>query len=92
MIIRYSPLFLRTLKKVDVQIHKSFKERILIFSKNPHDLELNNHPLREPYKGLRSIDVTADWRAIYEEKHDLREEVTYFVILGTHEELYGKRD
>ena len=31
-----------------------------LFEKNPNDLELNNHPLREPYQGLRSIDITAD--------------------------------
>lgn len=90
MIIKYSPIFFRTLKKVDVRIRKSFKERILIFSKNPNDLELNNHLLKPPYQGLRSIDITADWRAIYEEKREGDEIVAYFVALGTHDQLYGK--
>ncbi len=65
MIIKYSPSFLKLFKQVDVRIRKSFKERIILFSKNPHDLQLNNHVLKDPYTGCRSIDVSADWRAIY---------------------------
>lgn len=90
MIIKYSPTFFRTLKKVDVRIRKSFKEKILIFSKNPKDLVLDNHLLKEPYQGFRSIDVTADWRAIYQEKNEEKETVAYFITLGTHSELYSE--
>mgnify|MGYP001614539156 FL=1 len=88
MIIKYSPTFFRTLKKADARIRKGFKEKILIFSKNPNDPELDNHLLKEPYQGLRSIDITADWRVIYEDKSDGEEAVAYFIILGTHKELY----
>ncbi|MDO8619648.1 MAG: type II toxin-antitoxin system mRNA interferase toxin, RelE/StbE family [Candidatus Daviesbacteria bacterium] len=88
MIIKYSSTFLQTLKKVDVRIRKSFKGKILIFSKNPNDLQLDNHLLKEPYQGLRSIDITADWRAIYEEKVEGEKIVAYFIILGTHKELF----
>lgn len=90
MIVRYSPVFLKTLKKLDVRIRKSFKERILIFSKNPHDLKLNNHPLREPYLGSRSIDITSDWRAVYEEKTEGAKEVALFVLISTHDQLFNK--
>lgn len=90
MTVKYSPIFLQTLKKVNVRIRKSFKERILIFFKNPNDLALNNHFLHEPYQGLRSIDITADWRAIYEDKYEGAEVIAYFVMLGIHDELYGK--
>lgn len=90
MIIRYSPVFFKTLKKLDVRIRKSFKEQILLFSKSPNDPQLNNHPLKREYQGLRSIDITADWRAIYEEKHEGEEETAYFVLIGTHKQLYGK--
>ena len=90
MTVRYSPLFFKTLKKLDVKIRKSFKEKILLFSKNSNDPQLNNHPLKREYQGLRSIDITADFRAIYEEKHDGKEETAYFVLIGTHDELYGK--
>ncbi|MBI2018226.1 type II toxin-antitoxin system mRNA interferase toxin, RelE/StbE family [Candidatus Daviesbacteria bacterium] len=88
MIIRYSPIFLRTLKKADVRVRKSFKEKVLIFSRNPNDFELDNHLLKEPYQGLRSIDITANWRAIYAEKSEGEVVVVYFVLLGTHDQLY----
>jgi len=39
--------------------------------------------------GCRSIDVTADYRAIYKEVREGKEFNAYFVALGTHEELYG---
>lgn len=90
MIIKYSLVFLKTLKKLNVRIRKSFKKQILLFSKNPNDPQLNNHPLKREYQGLRSIDITADWRAIYEEKQEGGEETAYFVLIGTHKQLYGK--
>lgn len=90
MIIRYSPLFFKTLKKLDVRIRKSFKEKILLFAKNPNDPQLNNHLLKREYQGLRSIDITADWRAVYQEKHEGGKETAYFVLIGTHKQLYGK--
>lgn len=90
MIIKYSPLFFKALKKLDVRIRKSFKEQILIFAKNPNDPQLDNHPLKRQYQGLRSIDVTADFRAIYEKRYEGKEETAYFVLIGTHKQLFGK--
>ena len=90
MIIKYSFLFLKTLKKLEVRIRKSYKEKILLFSKNPNDPQLDNHPLKREYQGLRSIDITADFRAIYETKHEGEKETAYFVIIGTHKQLYRK--
>lgn len=90
MKVKYSPLFLSILKKVNVRTRKSLKERIITFSKNPNDLELNNHPLKAPYEGRRSIDVNSDWRAVYQEITEGDEEVAYFVDLGTHNELYKR--
>lgn len=88
MIVKYAPLFLKTLKKLDVRVRKSFKEKILLFSKNPTDLELNNHELKDKYKGYRSIDITADYRALYKERILEQENIADFEILGTHQELY----
>ena len=84
-----SPLFFEKLKKVDVRIRKSFEEKIAVFEKNPLDPSLNNHPLKAPYEGLRSIDITNDYRAIYEEVPAGTETIAYFSLLGTHKELYG---
>ena len=89
MKIQYDPDFIRKLKKTDVRIHRAFEKQIAVLLKNASDPKLNNHELREPYLGLISIDITADWRAIYEEIKEVDgEEVLYFTTLGTHEELY----
>lgn len=89
MKIQYDPDFLRLLKKVDVRIRKSLRQKLEIFLKNPYERSLNNHVLRDKYKGYRSIDITADWRVIYEEFEENGELIAYFVDLGTHKELYG---
>lgn len=88
MIIRYSPGFIRKLKKINVRIRKNFRGRIKIFRKDPLNLQLRNHKLRNEYEGLRSINITADYRAIYKEVHEGKEINVYFVALGTHKELY----
>lgn len=89
MIIKYAPVFLEKLKKQDVRIRKSFKQRIDIFSQNLYSSQLNNHALRDEYEGYQSIDITNDWRALYEERVEGKDTIAYFVILGTHEQLYG---
>ena len=90
MKIVYDSLFIDTLKKVNVRIRKSFKERIFLFSKDPHNLQLDNHALREKYQGYRSIDITADYRAIYKERLEGEKTIAYFTEPGTHKQLYGK--
>jgi len=88
MTVKYSPAFFKKLKKVDVRIRKNVKEKILLFSKNPSDPQLNNHLLKREYKGHRSINITADWRALYRDLREGEDNVAYFVALGTHRELY----
>lgn len=88
MNVKLDPDFIKLLKKSDVKIRKSFKERIIKFSKNPLDPQLHDHPLKKKWYGHRSIDITADWRAIYKEIKFGEESVAYFVAIGTHKELY----
>ncbi len=52
MIVRYSPVFLKKLKNVDIRIHKSFKARLAIFYKDPTDSRLDNHLLKDKWQGL----------------------------------------
>jgi mRNA-degrading endonuclease YafQ of YafQ-DinJ toxin-antitoxin module len=89
MIVQHDPAIFEKLKNVDIRIRKSFYHKIAVFEKNPFDPRLNNHPLQEPYQGLRSIDITNDYRAIYEEVPSGNETVAYFSLLGTHKEIYG---
>jgi len=90
MTVRYDPQFLKKLKKLDVRIRKSFKERILLFARDPQNSQLNNHSLRREYTNFRSIDITNDWRALYTEKNEEDEIIAYFEEIGTHKELYGE--
>lgn len=89
MTIKYDPAFLKKLKKLDVRIRKSFKERIILFASNPHHPQLNNHSLTKGFTNFRSIDITNDWRALYSEKNEGKEVVAYFEEIGTHDQLYG---
>jgi len=60
-------------------------DRIRLFEKYPFHPPLNNHALRHPYEGSRSINITGDLRAIYEE---LDPDTVHFITIGTHPELY----
>lgn len=88
MNVKLDPDLIKQLKKLDVKIRKSFKERIIKFSKNPQDPQLNKHRLEKEWLGHRSINLNADWRAIYKEVQIGGETVAYFVAIGTHKDLY----
>lgn len=89
MNVVYDPSFLKKVKKVNVRIRKSVKERILLFSNDPMNPQLDNHLLKRGWEGYRSIDINADYRAIYKETKIGDEIVAYFVTLGTHKDLYN---
>ena len=61
MKILYDTEFILQLRKTDVRIQKSFREKIAIFQNNPKDPVLDNHSLKREYLGYRSIDITADY-------------------------------
>ncbi|OGH10454.1 MAG: hypothetical protein A2857_00060 [Candidatus Levybacteria bacterium RIFCSPHIGHO2_01_FULL_36_15] len=89
MKIQYDPGFIKQLKKTNVRIRKSFIKKIYVFQRNPNDVILRNHALHGEWKGYRSINVTADWRALYEEINEREEITAYFTFIGTHKDLYG---
>jgi len=73
MRFQLSPELIDKIKKQDVRIRNNFKKALEIFFKDPYNLELDNHELKREWEGFRSIDVTADLRAIYkEDKQSLR--------------------
>lgn len=90
MRIQLSSYFHRKIKKEDIRIQKSFKETLRLFILNPFDPQLDNHPLKNVWKGCRSIDITGDYRAIYEELREGDDIIAHFIIIGTHQELYTK--
>lgn len=89
MNIKYSTKFKKQYKKAPVQIQKKIKERLSQFVQNPVNETLNNHALTGNYQGLRSINITGDWRAIYSIRVNLKSEKEYyFELVGTHSQLY----
>lgn len=90
MKIQLSSYFRRKIKKEDVRIQKSFKEALRLFILNPFDSQLDNHPLKDPWNGCRSIDINGDYRAIYEEINEDDNVIAYFITIGTHQELYTR--
>ena len=85
MRISYSKNFIKKSKKLDKRIRDMVYERIELFSKDPYNSELNNHPLKGKYKNYRSINITGDYRALYLTYDNL----IVFDIVNTHSELYG---
>ncbi len=82
-----------------VLFHKKFKkqvvkypflkiqidERIILFLDDPFHPLLNNHPLTGKWTGYRSVNITGDYRAVYEL---VEEDVAFFVDMDTHSKLY----
>lgn len=65
-------------------IQRKVDERLNLFAKDPFDPILNNHGLAGKYEGCRSINITGDYRAVYELIDD---NAAYFIALGTHPDL-----
>lgn len=85
MNIDLSHRFIKQFKKAPKEIQRAFQERSFLFQKNPSHPFLHNHALHGNYEGKRSINVTGDWRAIYQEYSSHR---VMFIFLGTHSQLY----
>jgi addiction module RelE/StbE family toxin len=85
MNVQFNKNFIKQYKKRRA-IQKQIDERLALFRVNPFDLVLNNHGLSGKYKGFRSINITGDYRAIYEliDRNTAR-----FIDLDTHSNLYG---
>ncbi|TSC88287.1 MAG: Uncharacterized protein G01um10147_192 [Microgenomates group bacterium Gr01-1014_7] len=89
MQINFAKKFKKRYDKADVKIRTAFDKRFAIFLQDPFYSLLNNHALTGKYAGSRSIDVTGDWRAIFSEHMDEKDnKVIIFELLGTHSELY----
>ncbi len=90
MIIRieYSKKFIKEFKKCPPKIKIAFKNRLKIFINNPRNSILNNHKLSGKLRKYRSININANWRAIFQEI--TKEKSIYFVAIGTHSKLYSQ--
>ncbi len=79
-----SKKFEKMFQKCRQETKDRFIERLKIFKKNKYSPVLNNHLLFGKLDGLRSINISGDYRAIFEEKS----EDIIFMAIGTHSQLY----
>lgn len=84
MRILFSRKFEIMFKKCPRKIKQKTIERIEMFKENKNNPLLNNHILFGKLKGLRSINISGDWRLIFEEKP----EEVILIAIGTHSKLY----
>ena len=85
MRVEYSRHFVKTFKKCPKKIQVAFRANLAVFLSDEFAAKLNNHALAGEYFGYRSINISGDWRAVFEQNND----GAYFVTLGTHSQLYG---
>ncbi len=84
-----SEQFRRKYKKQNIRIRKAIDNALRKFIENPFDPVLDNHELQKELRGMRSIDITADYRAIYEFIQENDDSFfAYFENFGTHKELF----
>lgn len=81
----YYKSFKKDVVKLPVNLHKRLAERLLLFEQTPFHPLLNNHALKGKYSGLRSINITGDYRAIYQPTGN---DVALFLYINTHSNLY----
>ncbi len=86
MTISYSRLFKKMFKKKDTWVQSKFAEKLLLFTDDMYNPVLENHSLGGEWAGCRSINISGDFRAVYE---DLGNSCFEFVAIGTHSELYS---
>ncbi len=68
-----------------MKIRRKFDERLTVFMREPNNLILNAHALSGERLGQWSINVTGDWRAIYQFKDT---DTVIFIEIDTHSNLY----
>lgn len=78
--------FEKQLNKFQPSVREQFYERLALFLNDPHHPLLHIHELSGKYRGFWNMNVTGDIRAVYEM---LGKEVTHFVDIGTHHQLFG---
>jgi len=85
MYATFNERFQKQYKKAPLNIRSAWNERFYLFLKDPTHPFLHNHALHGSYEGKRSINITGDWRALYQQYSSNR---IIFIALGTHSQLY----
>ncbi len=87
MLVRYHRTFNKKFIKLTSKLQQKFRERRNLFLFNPHHPLLGNHALGGNRDREWSINITGDYRALYEFE---KEDTIVFIDIDTHNKLYGK--
>ena len=79
--------FLKKADKLTPKLQKVYSERLRLFATDPYHPLLNNHRLSGDRRHQRSINITGDWRLIFERSD---ENTIRLIDIDTHPNLYGK--
>lgn len=88
MIVSYKKIYIKRLQKMSRSVQNQTLERIELFQSDPFHSLLNNHALQGEYLGYRSINITGDIRAIFQELSNGAYEFVEFVDIGSHSRMY----
>lgn len=79
--------FKKKTAKLPKKIRLALAERLRLFAHDPFNVLLNNHALHGTLRSYRSVNITGDWRLIYEQydEHTVR-----LIDSDTHSNLYGR--
>ena len=86
MIIKRTAKFKKQYKKLPIKIQLQFDDRLRLYVVRPDDVMLNVHMLKGKYAGYWSLNVSGDFRALYQKNG---ETIIIFGLIGTHSQLYG---
>ncbi len=86
MEIARHPQFEKKLARLSPKIRHALADRLSLFITDPHHPLLNEHALSGERNGQRSINITGDWRLIYQRVED---DLILLIEIDTHHNLYG---
>lgn len=81
----YHKDFKKEYKKLSEKLKMAFKERFLLFSEDPTNPLLKNHPLTGNLKGKYAFSVSGDVRVIYRVQS---KNSVMLLRIGTHNQVY----
>lgn len=86
MIVEFHKDFKKELNKLSRKYQEQFLNKFELFNDNPFHPLLNNHQLHGTLKNRRSINITGDIRAVYEQ---VSKDKFIFLTIGNHNNLYN---
>lgn len=81
----YHKNFKKDYKKLTKAVQGSFRDRFILFLRNPQDLTLKDHALKGLLNGKRAFSVTGDVRVIY---RFIDKDTLILLRIGTHNQVY----